>query len=339
MSDRSSPVGAPLRAPFHMTSTNQNYEAAQAEFFALGAYGDTPRARASLTRKFGFISTPAGAKHFISHPRDYPSATPQLSALLDADIAAHPIFAEIDADKKSRWRQRSLRSGVTIQTTFSYSLPFLCGAIEAGVPYAELARTHKASPRDGNTLGNYSGNFPIVPRSYQPPKGVVRGPQKTKRLSQKSEDELERHRLNLLAERSASARGKYARTAGMIDVTLEDDTLEKVHLLGGRKRDDGLPWYFPFPASMSVEKLLASAPGIEPGGYILTLDRAGSPILTFTPLAIEVARLVWLIASGVEGLHRGNLQELLKSVPDTISFRDGKQRHLKLANLVEGATR
>lgn len=319
------------------------YEWALAEFAALATSRrkDTPHARAALARKLGFVNSPRGLERFLTHPREYPSTEPQLSAVLDEQIAPNPIFAEFDGDKRSRWRQKTLRSRVTIQTTVSYSLPLLCAAIEAGRSYADLARTHKVSPRDGNTLGNYPGNFMVMPRGSDANATERYGARNTKRLSPRSEQALERHRGNLASKSSASERMTYARARGLIDVTLEDGTEEKIHLLGGRPRPDGGNWYFPFSAGMTLEKLLSFAPGVDPASYIMSVDQSDKPLLTQTPKSIDAARLVWLIGNSYgEGCHRGNvLERIAAHAPAVIGFRDGDPRNLRLENLVVASWR
>ncbi len=326
-----------------MSIPTDEYERAQAKFAALAepTRKDTHSARAALTREIGFVSTPRGEEHFLTHPREYPSTEPQLSAVLDTHIAAHPIFAEFDADTRTRWRLRTLRSRVTVQTTVSFSLPLLCAAIEAGRPYADLARTHKASPRDGNTLGNYPGNYAVVPRGPHSEATQRSGARKTKRLSPQSAEKLERHRHTLSGMGSALERMRYARAQGLIDVTLEDGTEEKIHLLGGRPRPDGGNWYFPFSVGMTLEKLLASALGVDPASYIMSVDQSDKPLLTQTPKSIDAARLVRLIGNSYgEGLHRGNvLERIAAHAPAVIGFRDGDPRNLRLENQVVGILR
>lgn len=312
------------------------YDQAQAEFALLP--NDAPKKRAALTRKLHFLVMGESAIHFLTHSRKHlRQDDPQLSCVLDAEIAKHPIFGEFDSFSATRWR--FVRSRCSIQTSKTYPHLRLYKAVELEKRHDELPRRLVATTLDGNTEGSYPGNVKLGPR--QRGGGSVTGhpigPRKTKKLSRQSYNDMVGHRACMDAIADDGARAAYARRQGFIPVTLIDGKSETVHLLTGSV-PKGTLGYVPFPADMTMEKLLKSGPGINPATYTIAMDTHGYALISTTE-RIDIAKLVWLIASGVKGLHRGTVLNMLRSAPAVIGFHDGNPRNLRLANLKARAGR
>ena len=305
---------------------------AQAEYSTLR--NDETKKRAQLTRKHHFIVTDDGAHHFVCHTRkDLAQTAPQLSAVLDPEIAAHTIFKEFDSCEQTSWGLQRGTGRVEVRERISYSVLLLCQALKLNRPYDELGDL-KATSKDGNTLGNYEGNIELRPRGEKRRAGSrARGAFKTKELDARSTKELEKHRA-ILQNLTHAERMKYIRRVGLIDVTLKNGKSEKVHLLGGKPREDGTAWYVSFSEDMTMEKLLSFAPGIDPLSYCMAMDLTGQVVLTQSA-NLDLAQLVWLIHHHPEGLTRANVLQRLADAPAArdIKFHDGDKLNLKVSNL------
>lgn len=301
---------------------------AQAEFAKLP--NNASKKRAALTRSVGFIVTEEGADHFLAHRRkDLLQSDPQLTCVLDPAVAEHPIFAEFDA---SCFLFRFFSSRCLVQKTTSYPHLRLYKAMELGKRYDEIPANLVARSLDGNTTGSYPGNVVLGKRRRHAGDQKV-GAAKTKGLTPDSEAEVAAIRAELDAITDDGERAALARKYGFIPVTLKDGTKETVHMYTAHVPAH-LLGYVPFPAHTTIETLLLSAPRLDPATYSIAMDKNERAIVERTE-RIDIERLVWLIATGVQGINRENVLEKLELAPPktAISFIDGNSRNCKFANL------
>jgi len=313
--------------------TTPEYLRAQSEFAKLPNKGRRATSRPGLTRKLHFLVDGDTALHFLTHDRrQLDQCAPQLDCLVDAAIAAHPIFDEFDQDSATIWRWFGGRP--YIHTTKSYAPARLRIAIEKGVRYDQLPRDLVASPVDGNTIGDSAELRPKdrVGRSG----GQAVGPRKGKELIAEDYEKLAAHRAVMDAMGDDVGAAAYARRLGFIPVNYRDNTEGTVHLVTARV-PPGLKGYMPFPAGMTIDKAVRAAPGIVPAEFSMPMDPNGRPVIAVNE-RIDLAQLVWLIGHGYgEGLHRGNVMERLKAAPAKRDFRwrDGNRRDCRQANMEE----